>query len=85
MNARKMRKRKFASFSSKWSKSFPELRLWRLGMKAHIGIDARPNVCWNIAIHPGKLPYCLIGALIEKVEKLKTSMRAEVEHPFRLV
>ena len=80
-----MRKHKFASFSSRWSASFPELRLWRFEMKAHIGIDARPNVCRNIAIHPGKLPCCLIDVLIENVKKLKTSMRAKVEHPFRLV
>ena len=52
--------------------------------------DANPSVRWHVAMRPGKRKKLdkagnLIDALIEKVEKLKASIRAKVEHPFRVV
>jgi IS5 family transposase len=40
------------------------------------------NVDWHVAMRPGKRES---GRLTEKVEKLKASVRAKVEHPFRVV
>ena len=52
--------------------------------------DANPGVRWHVAMRPGKRKKLdkagnPIDALIEKVEKLKASIRAKVEHPFRVV
>ena len=52
--------------------------------------DANPSVRWHVAMRPGKRKKLdkagnPIDALIEKVEKLKASIRAKVEHPFRVV
>jgi len=50
--------------------------------------EARANVDWHIAMRPGKRkqqkqrPW---GALTEQAEKLKASVRAKVEHPFRVI
>ena len=58
------------------------------------GADKRPDanlsVRWHVAMRPGerkKLDKAgnPIDALIEKVEKLKASIRAKVEHPFHVV
>ena len=52
--------------------------------------DANPSVRWHVAMRPGKRKRLdkansPIDALIDKVEKLKLSIRAKVEHPFRAV
>jgi IS5 family transposase len=51
--------------------------------------DARGGVRWNIAMRPGKRRALdkgtVMGALIDKVEKLKAGIRAKVEHSFRVV
>ena len=53
-------------------------------------LDARPHVRWQVAMRPGKRRKLdkannPIDALIDKIEKLKASIRAKVEHPFRVV
>ena len=53
-------------------------------------LDAKPGVRWQVVMRPGKRKKRdkagnPIDALIEKVEKLKASIRAKVEHPFRVV
>jgi IS5 family transposase len=43
---------------------------------------------WHIAMQPGKrqlLSDSALGQMIEKVEKIKASIRAKVEHPFHVV
>jgi IS5 family transposase len=51
--------------------------------------DARKGVRWNIAMRPGKRRQLdkseTIDALTEKLERLKASIRAKVEHPFRVI
>ena len=52
--------------------------------------DANADVSWHVAMRPGKRRELdkennPIDALIEKVEKLKASIRAKVEHPFRVI
>ena len=51
--------------------------------------DARAGVAWNIAMRPGKRrtlnPAKPIEALAEQLERVKASIRARVEHPFRVV
>lgn len=51
--------------------------------------DARAGVKWHIAMRPGKRRALdkanEIDALVDKVEKLKASVRAKVEHPFRVI
>lgn len=50
--------------------------------------DEATGVDWHIAMRPGKrkahkhMPW---GALAEQAEKLKASVRAKVEHPFRVI
>ncbi|MBT9486999.1 MAG: IS5 family transposase [Rubrivivax sp.] len=51
--------------------------------------DAKDEVRWHIAMRPGKrraldktLPS---NALLDQVEQLKASVRAKVEHPFRVI
>ena len=47
------------------------------------------EVRWEVAMRPGKRraldPERELHQLLEKAEKLKASIRAKVEHPFRLV
>ncbi|MFZ2990414.1 IS5 family transposase [Ideonella sp.] len=47
------------------------------------------DVKWNIAMRPGKRAALdlssALAAKIEQLEKLKASIRAKVEHPFRLI
>ena len=56
---------------------------------AHKRADARPDVNWHVAMRPGKRAALdktqRLGALIEQVEKIKASIRAKVEHPFRVI
>ncbi len=43
---------------------------------------------WHIAMQPGKrklLSDSALGQMLEKVEKIKASIRAKVEHPFHIV
>lgn len=56
------------------------------------GAMKRPEasgVTWHVAMRPGKRraldPACRIDQLIEKAEKLKASVRAKVEHAFRVI
>ena len=47
------------------------------------------GVDWHVAMRPGKCrvldKQTRLGALLDKVEKLKASVRAKVEHPFRVI
>jgi transposase, IS5 family len=56
---------------------------------AHKRPDARADVSWHIAMRPGKRAALdktqPVDALIDKVEKIKASIRAKVEHPFRVI
>jgi transposase, IS5 family len=51
--------------------------------------DARSSVRWNVAMKPGKraaLPKDTpLGVVTEKIERIKASIRAKVEHPFRVI
>lgn len=56
------------------------------------GAMKRPEatgVDWHVAMRPGKRraldKRTRLGALLDKAEKLKASVRAKVEHPFRVV
>ena len=51
--------------------------------------DAKPTVCWHVALRPG-LRRALdkdrpLEALIDQLERTKASIRAKVEHPFRVL
>lgn len=49
------------------------------------GIDAN----WHVALRPGKRKALdrstLLGAVVDKLEHVKASIRAKVEHPFRVI
>jgi IS5 family transposase len=52
--------------------------------------DAKKAVTWHVAMRPGKRKALdkdnkPIDALIDQVEKIKASIRAKVEHPFRVI
>ena len=51
--------------------------------------DAKADVNWHVAMKPGKRRVLdrttELGQLSEQIEKLKASVRAKVEHPFRVV
>lgn len=51
--------------------------------------DANADVNWLIAMKPGKRKALdkanPIDAMVEKVEKIKASIRAKAEHPFRVI
>ena len=51
--------------------------------------DAKANVTWQVAMRPGKRRALNkdkpADALIDQAEKLKASVRAKVEHPFRVI
>ena len=51
--------------------------------------DAKPDVTWHIAMRPGKRraldKHSPWGSLLDKAEQIKASMRAKVEHPFRVI
>ena len=60
------------------------------------GVDKReeiqakhPDVNWHIAMMPGKRRALKkdtpMGAILDKLEKTKASIRAKVEHPFRVI
>ena len=53
-------------------------------------LDARPNARWQVAMRPGKRreldeANSPIDALVDKIDKCKASIRAKVEHPFRVL
>ena len=51
--------------------------------------EARPGVTWSVAMRPGKRnaldKTSPLDAVLEKIEKLKATVRAKVEHPFRVI
>jgi IS5 family transposase len=63
------------------------------GDAGYQGADKRPDapadVCWNVAMRPGKRRALdksrPLGQLQDQLEKLKASIRAKVEHPFRVI
>lgn len=62
------------------------------GDAGYQGVAKRPEatgVDWLVAMRPGKRraldKETKVGALLDKAEKLKASVRAKVEHPFRVL
>ena len=51
--------------------------------------DAKAEVTWHVAMRPGKRKALnkdnVADALLDKAEKIKASIRAKVEHPFRVI
>ena len=50
--------------------------------------NAGKTVTWHVALKPSKrkaLPETPLGELLEKIEHAKASIRARVEHPFRVI
>ena len=51
--------------------------------------DAAADVDWYVAMKPGKRAAMnkttALGAILEKLETVKASIRAKVEHPFRVI
>lgn len=51
--------------------------------------NANPDVAWHVAMRPGKRKLLdkstPLGAITEQIEKIKASIRAKVEHPFRVI
>ena len=51
--------------------------------------DAPLDVEWHVAMRPGKRPALdkstSFGTMINEVECIKASIRAKVEHPFRVI
>ena len=56
---------------------------------AHKRPDSKSSVRWNIAMRPGKRAALdktkRVEQLIDQIERLKASIRAKVEHPFRVI
>jgi transposase, IS5 family len=56
---------------------------------AHKRANAPPGVRWHVAMRPGKRAALdkskPLGAMINEVERIKASIRAKVEHPFRVI
>jgi len=51
-------------------------------------LEQHPQVQWHVAMMPGqrrKLGNSGVDAIKERIEKLKASVRAKVEHPFRVI
>lgn len=61
------------------------------GDAGYCGVDKREEAQgphWHIAMRPAKrrqLSHSALGQMREKVEKIKASIRAKVEHPFHIV
>jgi len=63
------------------------------GDAGYQGIEKRPDanadVNWHVAMKPGKRNALnkdnAIDAMVDQVEKIKASIRAKVEHPFRVI
>jgi IS5 family transposase len=68
-----------------------EAEAW--GDAGYQGADKRPDaqeaVRWNIAMRPGKRAALdktgQFGQMIDQLERIKASIRAKVEHPFRVI
>ena len=63
---------------------------WYFGMKAHIGVDADSGLVHTVRGTSGNVADVTednnpADALIDQVEKIKASIRAKVEHPFRVI
>ncbi len=64
-----------------------------LGDAGYQGVAKRPEnqdapVTWHVALRPGvrrALPDDALGRLQERIEQVKASLRAKVEHPFHIV
>ena len=56
---------------------------------AHKRADALPGVDWHVAMRPGKRRALdkskPVDAMTDEVEPIKASIRAKVEHPFRVI
>ena len=56
---------------------------------AHKRANAPPDVTWHVAMRPRKRAALdkskALGAMINEVERIKASIRAKVEHPFRVI
>ena len=56
---------------------------------AHKRVDANEHVRWNVAMRAGKRaaldPEGKVDQLVNALEKIKASIRAKVEHPFRVI
>jgi len=56
---------------------------------AHKRPDAKEDVKWHVAMRPGKRKLLdktdPVDALTDQVERIKASIRAKVEHPFRVI
>jgi len=56
---------------------------------AHKRPDARRDVKWHVAMRPAKRTVLdltdAIDVMINEVERIKASIRAKVEHPFRVI
>ena len=56
---------------------------------AHKRPDAKPGATWHIAVRPSDRKWlkagAKLGAIRDKIETLKASVRAKVEHPFRVI
>ena len=62
------------------------------GDAGYQGVHKRPEAAgptWHVAMRPGKRrklnPFIEADFLAERVEKMKASIRAKVEHPFRVI
>jgi IS5 family transposase len=62
------------------------------GDSGYQGVHKRPEAqgpTWHVAMRPGKRrmlnPFIEPEFVAERVEKMKTSIRAKVEHPFRVI
>ena len=61
------------------------------GDAGYQGADKRPEatgVAWQLAMRPGKrkaIKHTPWGHLLDQAERLKASIRAKVEHPFRVI
>ncbi len=64
-----------------------------LGDAGYQGVALRPEnqdapVTWHVALRPGvrrALPNDALGRLQERIEQVKASLRAKVEHPFHII
>ena len=64
-----------------------------LGDAGYQGVDKRPEnqarpVTWHVALRPGvrrALPNDELGRLRQRIERVKASLRAKVEHPFHVI
>ena len=56
---------------------------------AHKRPDAKEDVTWLVALRPGKRKALDLNdpaqAITDKIERVKASIRAKVEHPFRII